>query len=1059
MKKAFLTFTTVLLFHMAFAQSGGLQIRAINSEAIDYCTEAVALGDRVSVTGADISGGLKISISNYIKGEDLLSFDSTPTIRANWEDATGSLILSGNATAADYQEAVRNIEYTNLAASPTNGSRSVAITLKDVDYFPATGHFYRYISSLGIPWANAKTQAEGKDYYGLKGYLATITSSEENDFIWSKVQGVGWIGATDEDVEGDWKWMTGPEADILFWRGTYNGGQRINNRYSFWSSNEPNNAHTDTNGGVGEDYAHINQDPNQEDKSWNDLRTNGDGSSSQYYYPRGYVIEFGGMPGDPDISLSAVLQINVWNILFDDEIEKTICQYDTVRLNHEFAGNYEWYPKTGLDDPYRSDPLASPMDTTVYKVILRNGTCADSATFTLNVKPSPIVDFGDDRNICEGMTTYLDAGSHQSYEWNNGYDQEVLTTGEAGNYKVRVGNEFGCFSEDEVKVTVHTYPKIDLSNTDTLFCDEMSGNVKVAVDKGNIEWLPLAAELDFANPASAQTQANVSAYGTYKTYLKVTDDFSCQTSDSLNLSFYHTPTNDFSIDSAECYGYNLGVHYEGDGSLDAEYTWYFLDSVYASGIGLVDMTVALGFDGNDKRDLGLIVNEGGCMNPIHTEHISVIPNLEMKVLDDDGCEPFLVNFEAKTTEPVSNFTWYFGDGDSLKTKSPQHTYLDDGFYDVGLRIISDEGCENYGLIEEMIKVRPVPTVETSLDPDSCYPHILEVSYTGSANPQDTYHWDFSTLEAEELLQDPGTGQGPIAISLKNKPQSTIGLQITTEYSCESEIGQFSFKRKPWVDFVSDLDEGCPPLEIYFQAITRDSLDMLTYQWDFDQDKGYQAGANEMTNMFYTPDHQFDVSGIVESSVTACIDTVWLSDRVQVYPKPTAFFRADTNEVSIVNPEFNFQNLSENARNYFWNFGDSIGYSSETEPTYKYHKMGWFDVEMIAENELFCTDTANQQVLVAFDKIFPPNAFGPNSSALVNREFLLAADGVVTEGYQMQIFNRWGERIFEAKDEFLAWDGKMQNGQFAPTGVYTWVMGYQDFLGRNHRQNGTVTLVY
>jgi len=61
-------------------------------------------------------------------------------------------------------------------------------------------------------------------YYGLRGYLATITSQVENDFIKGKTKGVGWIGASDAAVEGDWRWVTGPEGledggkGLLFWR-------------------------------------------------------------------------------------------------------------------------------------------------------------------------------------------------------------------------------------------------------------------------------------------------------------------------------------------------------------------------------------------------------------------------------------------------------------------------------------------------------------------------------------------------------------------------------------------------------------------------------------------------------------------------------------------------------------------------------------------------------------------------------------------------------------------------------------------------------------------------
>jgi hypothetical protein len=67
-----------------------------------------------------------------------------------------------------------------------------------------------------------------KPYHGLQGYLATITSQEENDFIEQKLSADGWIGASDDfeqiniaagsflyadqgEAEGRWYWVTGPE--------------------------------------------------------------------------------------------------------------------------------------------------------------------------------------------------------------------------------------------------------------------------------------------------------------------------------------------------------------------------------------------------------------------------------------------------------------------------------------------------------------------------------------------------------------------------------------------------------------------------------------------------------------------------------------------------------------------------------------------------------------------------------------------------------------------------------------------------------------------------------
>ena len=119
----------------------------------------------------------------------------------------------------------------------------------------------------------------------------------------------------------------------------------------------------------------------------------------------------------------------------------------------------------------------------------------------------------------------------------------------------------------------------------------------------------------------------------------------------------------------------------------------------------------------------------------------------------------------------------------------------------------------------------------------------------------------------------------------------------------------------------------------------------------------------------------------------------------------------------------------------------------------------YTVVLDAIKEFGCMDTTTREVSVAFDKLFPPNAFSPNAVREEDREFRIYSEGVSDEGYQLLIFNRWGEVIFESNTQQNGWDGRMKNGNFAPAGVYSWVITYVDFLERKHKQQGTVTLLF
>lgn len=1026
-----------------------------------YCADSVAVAPRISIQNIKIDEpdeGMKVSIVNYQRGEDLLVWDEVAPFIGNyrWNVSRGELEIRGVGTEEQYRNAISKIYYKNIAEAPNLDRRSFSISLLDADYLPATQHFYRYIAKLDISWTEARDSAANMRYYGLTGYLATITSKDENDFIWTKIDGVGWIGANDEAEEGRWIWATGPEAGTHFWQGNFSGSP-INGRYSFWNNGEPNDL-------GGEDYGHINADPNTIARSWNDLRNNPD-PGNPYYRAQGFVVEFGGMTGDPEVKLSAEASVEIGKIAFSDTREYEICAGEGVQINlkADDVYSYQWTPEENISSATASNPIVWPLNTSVYTAAGKLGECRDTADFTVNVNPLPISELIDTIFLCRGDTIDLSPGIHQSYLWSTGETTPSIEVSEEGEYWVRISNSFDCFMTDSFEVQYSEIPELDYTQVDTLICGTKTHQLTLAFVGGEEARTVLTAlstdSVTVDDPTSSNPTITVDYYGKYLFELKIRNEHRCQFIDTLNIEFHNQPEAIILMDEKKCKGYSLDVEYGGSQVEDALFTWLYNDSIYQSGINLDELTINLGFN-EPGRSVGLLVNEQGCVADT-TIPVSVTPDISVDADLTKGCTPLTVQLDARSTEPAQSYSWDFGDGNTSPDASTSNTYFNSGVvdttFDVSLTVVSTEGCTNTGVLENFILVHPIPSVDFSFDESDCNQAEMEIWYTGSGSDTDRYNWDLGSFLSSEIVEDPGDTKGPLKINRISEPTAVIGLQVISEFACESDTVYRNWKRKPLFEIDVDVTEGCVPLLVNAKASTLDSVDLNVFAYELgDGSSGTGASFNYV---FSEPNTKNFILFTANSSVTSCSQSLYAEDSVFVYPQPNAAFTAIPEAVIISEPDIYFENHSAGAEYYDWDFGDNSFGSIEENPTHSYTTMGFYNVVLLASNNYTCSDTATQRVAVAFDQLFPPNAFSPNSNLEEDREFRIHSEGIADEGYQLLIFNRWGEQIFESDSQNVGWDGKMQSDNFAPAGVYTWVLQYTDFRGEKHKQQGIVTLVF
>ena len=268
----------ILLILWSFIVNLGFSQSVSNPSATAYSqntSNQIASG--FSVSGFDASTTLLVTVGlvNPPAGTTL-RFSTTTGVSASvgYNMTSNFTRISFTGIQANINTVLSSLR-VNTGSVPGNLYIAVTATENPTGYFylPSNGHFYRPVPT-GAFYNSAKSAAAATTFKGQQGYLVTITSPDEDAFIYNNVpQSQIWFALSDVAQEGYWRIDAGPEAGTLIktQNGQYAGN--IAGQYNNWAGGEPNNA-------GGEHYAVTKWNGSQ----WNDLPNN---------FSCPYVIEYG----------------------------------------------------------------------------------------------------------------------------------------------------------------------------------------------------------------------------------------------------------------------------------------------------------------------------------------------------------------------------------------------------------------------------------------------------------------------------------------------------------------------------------------------------------------------------------------------------------------------------------------------------------------------------------------------------------------------------------------------------------------------------------------------
>lgn len=165
------------------------------------------------------------------------------------DGSTGDELNSTESNGEDLTSTSFDITFANPVAAAENVYRITVESVNhvgDSNFITFNGHIYQIINdpkSWQAAYQDITTPVGGEcayQLYGMCGYFANITSAEEKAFIIANL-GLNetWLGGSDFEVEGTWRWIDGPEFGINFWTGNYSGTEIT---YANWASGEPNDS-------------------------------------------------------------------------------------------------------------------------------------------------------------------------------------------------------------------------------------------------------------------------------------------------------------------------------------------------------------------------------------------------------------------------------------------------------------------------------------------------------------------------------------------------------------------------------------------------------------------------------------------------------------------------------------------------------------------------------------------------------------------------------------------------------------------------------------------------
>lgn len=396
---------------------------------------------------------------------------------------------------------------------------------------------------------------------------------------------------------------------------------------------------------------------------------------------------------------------------------------------------------------------------------------------------------------------------------------------------------------------------------------------------------------------------------------------------------------------------------------------------------------------------------------------------------------------------LKNWNWNFGDGivQSRTDATPfEKIFTNSQTHSVSLTVTTDSGCLSSEVVKNVI-VHPKPDVNFDLPAAVCLPEgkaafVNNTTVGGAEGNPITYFWHFGVNGATSIQANPTynyAGPGPF----------TVQLRATSAKGCVDSLAKLLTTIYPQVmaNWTATPSEICIGENIQFKDVSN-PLNYVIAGWNWTFGDGTNSDQQNTTHLF-TKTGTYLVSMYYTTTVGCHSDT--LKKEVIVHPYPVV--DAGPDQFLLQGGQVILKASVTGSTNYIYQWTPSTWLSDPNvlNPISRAERDITYTLSVSGAGGCTATDDVFVQQLL---KPVIPNAFSPNGDGINDTWMIRYLDSY--PGATVQIFDRYGKRIYMSSGYSIPWDGTM-NGKPMPAGVYYYIVDPKNGLSTI---NGSLTLI-